>query len=187
MELYEYKSYLQYTRSQIKGYRKKKDKVWARRKNIKFICKTFPELQIGICHGVRTGKEVSWFRKILKSKEIIGTEIGASIKGLVVKWDFNKPRMGWVGKFDFVYTNSFDHAFDPVKTLQTWKGQLRSGGLMIIETSTKHETKSKLDPFGITGEELEQIMRKEFRQVESYDLPLMRKHCDYHKIYVGRK
>lgn len=187
MEQYQYESYDKYLRRQIKGYKEKKDRVWAKKKNIKHICKTFPFLEKGICHGVRTGKEVEWFRRYLRSKHVIGTEIGDAVQKYIVKWDFNEPRYSWLKAFDFVYTNSFDHAYSPEDTMRVWSDQLKPGGLMIIETSSKHEKATKLDPLGITEEELEAMMRKYFAEVDCTDLPFKRKNCTYSKICIGRK
>lgn len=157
MEQYEYHSYNEYIRIQKRGYKKKRKRTWAQEGNIGFLSELLTGATNGLCHGVRTGAEVLWFRKYLKAF-VIGTEIGAEKKGLIVQWDFNKIRPSWVGRFDFVYSNSFDHSYNPAATMQVWVEQLRPGGSLVIEHSRKHEQITNLDPFGAKPDEIVKLM-----------------------------
>ena len=108
-------------------------------------------LKDGVCHGARNGFEVEWFRKRLGG-EVIGTDISetaAAIPHMVVQ-DYHEPRSEWLGKWDFVYTNSLDQAFDPAKAIGTWAEQLTKRGRIYIEHTVHHSAAgaSEMDPFG---------------------------------------
>lgn len=156
--IWKYRDYKEYLQVQRKTYRAKEDRIWARQDIIEAIADEIRSLEPkrGLCHGVRTGKEVKWFAKALDC-EVIGTELGRAGKR-VVKWDFNKPREEWVGAFDFVYSNSFDHSYAPASTMDVWFAQLRQGGALIIEHSHKHEESEYTDPFGASVEEVAEMM-----------------------------
>ena len=85
----------------------------------------------GICHGVRTGNEVRKFREFLGSG-VIGTDISNVRFADVIAWDFNRINQEWVDQFDFVYSNSFDHSYDPGKTIGVWAQQLRKQGKLFL-------------------------------------------------------
>jgi hypothetical protein len=73
----------------------------------------------------------------------------------MVVHDFNKPHEKWINKFNFVYSNSWDHAYDIEETLKIWKDQIKEKGFLILETSHKHEKEnSELDPYRLEKEEL---------------------------------
>ena len=159
MKRYHYKSYREYCNTQRAGYEKKMDRVWTQAKHIKIIAGLLGPVSLGLCHGVRTGKEVEWFRKYTGAR-VIGSEIGKTSLPDIVQWDFNRVRGGWVSKFDFVYSNSFDHAYNLPATLSVWFEQLRPGGVMLLEHGHGHEKLSKLDPVAIKRWQLKRIMRK---------------------------
>ena len=187
MKQHKYRSYRQYVTTQKKGYKKKRDRVWAREDNIKLLSQLLKGAESGICHGVRTGAEVEWFRKYLGA-DVIGTEIGDSKEGLIVQWDFNRPNPEWIGKFDFVYSNSFDHSYDAEATLCTWIQQLKPGGKLVIEHSKKHENITKLDPFGATLIEMEELMaRVGLKDVHMVGLPCWLSHDRYVVGIIGVK
>lgn len=163
---YKYKSYADYVKAQKAGYRKKRDRVWAVEDNIKAICGYMSPRKFGICHGVRGGQEMDWFRKY-SGAVVIGSEIGETNQPHSVQWDFNVYNPKWEGAFDFVYSNAFDHAYDPESTLRIWWEQLRSGGVLIIETDERNEHTGEVskkvnptDPTGITFEELRDLIER---------------------------
>ena len=187
MKQHKYRSYRQYVTTQKKGYKKKRDRVWAREDNIKLLSQLLKGAESGICHGVRTGAEVEWFRKYLGA-DVIGTELGDSKEGLIVQWDFNRPNPEWIGKFDFVYSNSFDHAYDAAATLCTWIQQLKPGGKLVIEHSKKHENITKLDPFGATPDEVVGLMESVgLMDVTVHDMPCLLSHDRYVVGIIGVK
>ena len=54
---------------------------------------------------------------------------------MTVQWDYAEQKDEWVNKFDIVYSNSFDHSFDPQKTIDTWREQLNGNGRIYLEYS----------------------------------------------------
>lgn len=92
----------------------------------------------GLCHGVRCGKELELFRECLPWIKMVGTDILADGKSEVVQHDFHDTVECWIGEFDFVYTNSFDHAHDPARAVRTWLRQLKPNGLLFVEWSQYH-------------------------------------------------
>ena len=54
-----------------------------------------------------------------------------------------------------VYSNSFDHCFEPVETLKVWAGQLVEGGSLFIEHSfdPKNNKSRAMDPLELSKAE----------------------------------
>ncbi len=163
MKTFKYESYSDYIKKQRLANREKYDMTWASEENIKAISKYLKPRHplLGLCHGARNGSEVKFFNKHLPKCQTWGTDLGQSSAPGMVVWDFNHPREEWLGKFDFIYSNSFDHAFDPEITFKVWRDQVRDGGLIILEWSKKHEhageegnTETAMDPLAITIDEL---------------------------------
>lgn len=91
---------------------------------------------------------------------VIGSELlitQRKFDPLTFEQDFNFPRPEWVGRFDFVYSNSYDHAFDLPQTLRVWASQLTNRGVMILEHSPFHVEASETDPTGVTIQDLIQV------------------------------
>lgn len=151
--LYRYSDYDDYRQTQIAGNKRKIRNVFADETTIGLISDYIrpSNPRRALCHGSRNGAEVRWFEQNL-SIDIVGTDISdtAPDHGLV-QWDFHEPRPEWVGQFDFVYTNSHDHAYDPEKALSTWVEQLAPGGCLFLEHTVQHgiANQSKLDPLAI--------------------------------------
>ena len=123
-----------------------------------FLAKRFGNKALnGICHGVRTGYEVDWFLKGLPiDSTCLGTDIepSATAHPRVVTQDFHEPRADWLSSFDFVYTNSQDHALEPRLALSTWMNQLKPNGLLLLEHSRSHGKRhiNDIDVLGIETE-----------------------------------
>lgn len=170
MKLYKYKNYAEYIKCQTLANKRKAKNQWACKGNIAFICHFVAvELQkkpkLGLCHGVRQGLEIEWFNKFLPFCKTIGTEIGEIRGKNVIKWDFNREYSEWIGKFDFIYSNSFDHAFQPELTFNVWSKQLKPNGLIILEYDRRQEHTgeiskgiNKTDPVSIRFNELYQLI-----------------------------
>lgn len=147
--------YEKYRQIQTEGNKKKIDRVWVQEENIDFLSRYIAERigtpQFGICHGTRRGLEQSWFGARLKCK-VIGTEISDTAAQFpnTIQWDFHEVKQEWVGAVDFIYSNSFDHSYDPEKCINAWMSCIRPGGLCILEHSSGHAPSraSSLDPFG---------------------------------------
>ena len=165
MKVYKYKNYMEYVKCQITAFQKKINNQWAVEENIKFLSDWLIEnnkkIETGLCHGVRQAKEIIWFEKYLPGCKVIGSEIGEKTHEKVVQWDFNKENSDWIGKFDFIYSNSFDHAFNPIATLNIWSKQLKPGGVLMLEYDKRQEHTGEIsmkvnrtDPVSITVEEM---------------------------------
>ena len=145
--------YEAYRATQINWNKAKLQEIWADNQTLEAISADLDRrgLETGICHGARNGYEVTWFRDRLGS-EVIGTDISETAAEFphMVAHDFHERRDDWIGKFDFVYTNSLDQAFDPEKALAAWSEQLKSNGCIYIEHTMQHgpEGASEMDPFG---------------------------------------
>lgn len=161
MKIYQYKNYEEYVAEQTKANKRKLHWVYVREHTIQHIHKDKPLASHIICHGTRNAAEQNFFQKYYPAAEIIGTEISetATQFPMTVQWDFAMPKYEWIGKFDIVYSNSFDHSIDPLKTLDTWKNQLTDSGRMYIEYSSVHSLMSPSDPLDATHEEFVQLLK----------------------------
>lgn len=147
--------YEQYRQIQIEGNKYKVHKVWVIEENIAFVSRLVRRLvgnpRFGLCHGTRRGLEQAWFRKYLDC-EVLGTEISDTANEFpdTVQWDFHEVKPEWINAVDFIYSNAFDHSYDPEKCLNAWMSCLKPGGLCILEHSSGHAaaTATQLDPFG---------------------------------------
>lgn len=151
-------SFSHYKKIQEEGNKKKIETVWVKEENIKYLSNYIvdninPKPKKGICHGTRQGKEQEWFNKYLNCY-VIGTEISETASQFpnTIQWDFHKIKPEWNEAFDFVYSNSYDHSYDPKKCILNWIKSLKPGGVCIIEHSDVDETTyvSELDPFGVS-------------------------------------
>jgi hypothetical protein len=147
--------YEQYRRMQEEGNKRKLDWVAVKEGNIKFLAdyirQHVPAPKFGICHGTRRGKEQEWFRKYLGC-EVIGTEISETATQFphTIQWDFHEVKPEWRDAVDFIYSNSFDHTYDPDKCLNAWMSCLKPGGLCLLEYAGAQSQRAAnmLDPFG---------------------------------------
>lgn len=159
--------YDKYKMIQQKGNFSKINNTWVIESNIEFLSKylssSISSISFGICHGTRNGSEQKWFRKYLCC-EVVGTEISESASQFpdTIKWDFHQVKPEWIGKADFIYSNSFDHSYAPDTCLNTWIDSMRVGGLCIIEHSNLHEPEgtNELDPFGAKIEIMPYLVTK---------------------------
>ena len=161
--LHKYDSYEEYKESQIKLNKRKIDLTFADEKTLKKVSsivkesidiqKTKPSKVFGICHGSRNGFEQNLLNKIIPDSDIIGTDISDTALNFenTVHWDFHDKKDEWVGKFDFVYSNSLDQSWKPKHALSTWLDQIKDDGVVIIEHTVYHspEHAGAGDPFGV--------------------------------------
>lgn len=147
--------YERYRRVQQEGNKRKLNRVWVQEENVAFLAdylkNRLGNVTFGICHGTRRGLEQEWFSKYLGA-EVIGTEISETATQFphTIRWDFHEVKEEWKDKADFIYSNSFDHSYDPPKCLTAWMSCLRPGGLCILEHTHSHHPShaNELDPFG---------------------------------------
>ena len=165
--LHSYPDYETYRRVQEEGNKTKLTAQFVNKDHIFFLADHLKErlghVGFGLCHGVRRGREQKWFRRRLGGgADVIGTEISETASQFpeTVQWDFHDTNPDWAGRADFVYSNSWDHAFDPHRAFRAWADALRPGGLMLLDHTAEHEPRSAnaLDPFGATFEALERTL-----------------------------
>lgn len=120
----------------------------------------------GICHGARNGLEADEFKKHFTGADVIGTDLfphsgrSASVKteSEVVQHDFSVRKQEWMGIFDWVYSNSLDHALDPAVAIQVWLEQLRPGGHLFVQWSRADTGVKGGDCFGASLNEHMDLM-----------------------------
>ena len=140
-EVYQYRKpdgtfdYERYQQVQIAGNKRKIENVWVREENISFLSSylrdSIADIEFGLCHGTRRGKEQEWFRKHLDC-DVIGTEISDTAEQFphTIQWDFHKVKPEWIDSVDFIYSNSFDHSYDPRECLNAWMSCMKKGGCL---------------------------------------------------------
>lgn len=158
MKIYQYKNYNEYKKAQVDANIKKLKNVWVDESTIQQIKNFKPNATQILCHGVRNGKELDFFTKYYPSSQITGTEISHTATQFknVVEWDFHDVKEEWNNNFDIVYSNSWDHSYDPKKSLSAWKDQLKDNGHIFLEHAYEpNHNKSKItDPLEIYHEEI---------------------------------
>ena len=77
VEIYKYKSYGDYIKSQTAASKEKRERVWATEEELSIVCDYMKPLnpKMGICHGVRNGWEVDFLITRMNGVEIIGTDL----------------------------------------------------------------------------------------------------------------
>jgi len=134
MKIYEYENYQEYIEVQTAANKQKINLVWVNIKTIERIANLINAKNI-LCHGTRNGAELTMFRKQFPKATIIGTEISDTADQFpnTVLHDFHEIKTEWLNKFDIVYSNSWDHSYDPDKSLAVWKNQLNDNGILCID------------------------------------------------------
>lgn len=155
-------SYEDYRRIQNEGNARKIDRVFVKQDNIAHLAKYIRD-RLGsspriLCHGSRNGAELRFFKAALPEATLLGTDIGDTATQFLetIQWDFHDMKPEWAGAWDVIYSNSWDHAFDPEKAFTNWVKCLSQNGILVLEHSRLHhaEYTSKLDPFGATVKSL---------------------------------
>lgn len=164
MKIYEYKNYEDYVEAQTKANVEKIKNIWVKEATINQIFIYKPFAATILCHGTRNAAEQKYFKRLYPSAEILGTEIShtASNFEMTIQHDFHEVLESHVGKCDIVYSNSFDHSYDPEKSLKVWLDQLNETGSLFLELMTAPEdNKSKRsDPLQINKEEVVNLVRR---------------------------
>jgi hypothetical protein len=184
-----------YRREQELGNRAKIGQVWTSEDSLLFICRWLRDRglvpQFIICHGTRSGFEQRVFSNFFGC-EVIGTEISptATQFPMTVQADFHEPRAEWNRRADLVYSNSLDHAYDPVKALRAWAESVRDGGVIVLEKASDSDPRgvSDLDPFGIALGDLVVFLMETLGDIACVrallDVPHPRDGATYHKMIV---
>ena len=145
------------------------DYAWVSEENVRHLARLLkvynPDAHFGLCHGAKHGREAAWFQEEYGgSLRVLGTDIADSAQQFenVVQWDFHEINPKWHGVCDFVYSNSWDHAYDPAKAFAAWADSLKPGGILLLDWSNAHgpEGVSVIDPYGATlGSLAENLVR----------------------------
>jgi hypothetical protein len=146
-----------YKKVQTLGNKGKIERVFVAEDNIAYLCreleKLIPEIRSVLCHGTRNAAEQKFFQGALsKPAAILGTEISDTALQfpMTIEWDFHEVKPEWLGAVDVVYSNSFDHSYDPHKLFPAWLSCLSVNGVMALEWSLAHATPPTiLDPFNV--------------------------------------
>jgi hypothetical protein len=156
--LHQYSSYDEYKEKQIYHNKKKLQNVWADEATLDLVIERvkneYPHNNkfFAICHGTRNGFEQNYIASKI-NVDIIGTDISetASQFEKSIQWDFHECNDVWVGKCNFIYTNSLDQSWKPQLAVSTWLDQLKKGGLLFIEHTEAHGPcgAGEMDPFGV--------------------------------------
>lgn len=169
MKSYEYKDYKHYKEEQIAANHRKLSWNFTGKSHIAEIKKRKSDASNIICHGTRRGGEQLEFLKFYPNAYVIGTEISDTATQFpnTVEHDFNVQKEEWIEKFDVIYSNAFDHSFDPNITIEVWKQQLAKYGIMYLAWPEKHNSKStSVDPLSGKKDDFISFLQQHSLQVE---------------------
>jgi hypothetical protein len=166
---HQFANYDDYVAAQLKTNAAKRERVWVRDAELDLLAELIrtrvPGAKFGLCHGVRNGAEVRYLRQALGC-EVWGTEISPSAAEFeaVIQWDFHQVKPEWLGRTDFIYSNSLDHSYDPAMCLATWLRCLSPEGRCLVHWSREHDHTD----FGKNDSDCFQATRKGYtRLIES--------------------
>jgi len=163
MKLYKYGSYDDYVKAQTEANKRKIKRVWAKDEVLDRIVPLVSDPKFILCHGTRNGGEMKMLLERYPNASIVGTEISETANQFehTIQHDFHEVRDEWIGKCDIIYTNSFDHAYNPTKALTTWREQLAKDGILFIELPLGADNKSsRSDPLEIHDAEFRALIDK---------------------------
>lgn len=163
MKVYEYSSYEEYVEAQTEANKRKITNVWVRENVLGILKMYYNKADVILCHGTRNAAEQKILSKFYPEAEIMGTEISETAAQFpnTINHDFHEVLPEYVGKCDIVYSNSFDHSYDPDLCMQTWSGQVKEGGHLFLEIMIGYENRSKAsDPLEISQEEVVSLAEK---------------------------
>lgn len=158
-----------YEEVQVAGNKAKLDWQWVPKEHIDalsdYLMKRSNAPMTGVCHGTRRGNEQVWFMERLpEGSDVFGTEISDTATDFprTIQWDFHQSKEEWVRAFDFVYSNSWDHTYDPELLFRTWAETLKPGGYMLVDHGWSYQPGrvNALDPFGISEEGLVKLLNR---------------------------
>lgn len=159
---------------QVAGNKAKINAQWVGEDHIRLLSDYInllrPEISFGLCHGTRSGAEQMWFSQHLSGNPfVLGTDISdtAADRPQSIVWDFHNIKPEWIDAADFVYSNSWDHSYDPLKAFHAWAKCLKPGGMMLLDHAANYEPDkiNVLDPFGIAIDDLENLIKTELMSV----------------------
>lgn len=137
----EYAAYEDYLKDQTAKCKQKESYIRQKseRKYWEF-CANFAKFEVPkgssvLCLGARFGDEVRAWRTL--GCESVGVDLFGDEKDLVIKADWNNLPFD-SDSFDYVYTNSIDHANDLDRMVREIKRVLNVGGKVLLELMRRH-------------------------------------------------
>ncbi len=163
MKQYLYPDYKAYVAAQVEANKRKLSNVWVRPETVAQVVRNAPvKVDAVMCHGTRNGAEQRLFAEHYPGAFVIGTEISDTATQFpnTVQHDFHEPKEEWIKRFDIVYSNSFDHAFDPLRALLAWRGQLAPGGRLFLEHGISEvvNCSTASDPLELDAEDILRLL-----------------------------
>lgn len=158
--IYPFESYDEYVKVQTEINKEKLGWVYAKPRVIERIVQEIKFAGTVLCHGTRNGAEQKMFLKHWPQAKVLGTEISETATQFenTIQWDMQKQKKEWIGKWDIVYSNAFDHCIYPDETLQAWKDQLSPEGSLFLEYSERQSVYQASDPLDATLNEVKQML-----------------------------
>lgn len=159
--LHDVGDYERYKKVQVVANKLKHGNVFAKKENIRYLAQRFKPYNV-LCHGVRNGAEIDYFISghVGYAPYTIGTDIAPSDHPFVTQHDMHEPIP--LNKFELVYSNSWDHSYDPEKMFNVWAEQVSPNGHMVLEHTSLHcpSHANERDPFGATREQLVALLKR---------------------------
>ena len=183
MKIYsEYKDYQEYVDIQTETKKAKIDVVWVSEIEViqlyNYIANKYSdEIHYVMCHGARNGTEVKYFTESLPNNWVVeGNDISETANAYELhQWDMQNYNEDWKQKFTIQYTNSFDHVYDPQKTLKTFMKQCTDDGSVFIQwTENLNNEPLASDPLSINLEELAEMCNDYASVVNTLDTGMNR-------------
>jgi hypothetical protein len=133
--------------------------------DIAYLCQALADRGVNIrkvlCHGTRSGAEQQFFQGATGA-DVLGTEISdtATQFPMTIQWDFHEVKPEWNATFNVIFSNSWDHSYDPKLAFSRWLSCVANGGALVLEWSTAHgDTEaSPIDPFRSSPPELSALL-----------------------------
>ena len=183
MKIYsEYKDYQEYVDIQTETNKAKIDVVWVSEIEViqlyNYIANKYSdEIHYVMCHGARNGTEVKYFTESLPNNWVVeGNDISETANAYELhQWDMQNYNEDWKQKFTIQYTNSFDHVYDPRKTLKAFMKQCTDDGSVFIQwTENLNNEPLASDPLSINLEELAEMCNDYASVVNTLDTGMNR-------------
>ena len=177
MKVWKYKNYDEYVDAQVKGnLAKYKSHSYVDKgiigNVVKYMISNDLKPKFGLCHGTRNGLEQKYFIDLFSSNginvSVLGTEISHTALEFknTIQWDFNKVKDDWIENVDFIYSNSFDHSFNPTQTIDAWMSCLTNNGFCFIEWSDDCLKNRPMDPVAGSLDEWVEFFNKKYKVVD---------------------
>jgi len=130
----------------------------------------------GLCHGVRSGRENKILGDMLNCT-VIGTEIGDKFgyPEITIQWDMHEIKEEWIGSCDVIYSNSFDHTYDPIYCLNQWAKTLKPTGIIVLQ-------------YAVNGHYIPEVIpSKKYSPGDPFNASLetYKQMCEYTPLYIS--